>query len=536
MFKIQPAHILTIVLGIVSIVLIILLATKSNCPAVGKSLDPLFSTIISPFQYTPQDFVVYTTSTSDLPGQPMRGNLNQCINSCNNDTTCVGFSRSKSVNNDASGECWLKKDITNNRRTFRDPRWITYTKGVPPPPTTSIITSPPTTTIITSPPTTTLKPRKNPNDLPINRYPFVGSHDSAAYQTNLDLSDLGAALMGQVPLVLCQELNFVEQYTKGGCKFFDLRCILDKNQTEIRFAHGPIPLQLLNQDSSFERLLKEAIKNNDLLLLNVDAEKSGSELPKIMELWNKYVTNKNFVNKCYFINSLDDLKRSVGSYINSGKNILFLKNEHKVGNWDGSQQCFPVNVEFFENMEFYDEAERQQFLSSWWKKITGTASDIADKAKKEAEEAKRKAEEAAEAARRKLVIVTDPCIQSCLPDKNNPKPLNKLYKHVSDKYTEYLNKNPEKIWVIQAFWQASTEGEQVARTVSCFIQKGSGIKSTSVNTEKITKLNEKMYSLFVSNMMIPNVVIFDNVGECTKKLADAFIYMYTNNSVPSLTC
>ena len=78
--------------------------------------------------FVENDFVVYTTSTSDLKNSPINDTLENCIKICDNNPECVGFSREKSKKDSDKGECYLKKDIINNTKTYNDPTWKTYTK------------------------------------------------------------------------------------------------------------------------------------------------------------------------------------------------------------------------------------------------------------------------------------------------------------------------------------------------------------------------------------------------------------------------
>ena len=79
--------------------------------------------------YQKNDYVVYTTSTSDLPNQPIFKTLEDCKKECSNNNTCVRFSRSKSANDNDISDCYLKKDITNNPKSYNDWAWQTFTKN-----------------------------------------------------------------------------------------------------------------------------------------------------------------------------------------------------------------------------------------------------------------------------------------------------------------------------------------------------------------------------------------------------------------------
>jgi hypothetical protein len=78
--------------------------------------------------FVEQDFVVFTTKTSDLPGNPLVGTLQECMDKCINNSDCVAFSRQKDKKDTDKAECWLKKDIINNPKTANNSEWKTFVK------------------------------------------------------------------------------------------------------------------------------------------------------------------------------------------------------------------------------------------------------------------------------------------------------------------------------------------------------------------------------------------------------------------------
>lgn len=55
----------------------------------------------------------------------MIGTLQQCIDACNADATCVGFSRTSSLSSNAAGQCYLKNGGLFTSMTL-SPNWLTY--------------------------------------------------------------------------------------------------------------------------------------------------------------------------------------------------------------------------------------------------------------------------------------------------------------------------------------------------------------------------------------------------------------------------
>jgi hypothetical protein len=71
------------------------------------------------------DILVPTSAGQDCSGNPYTGSVTTCQTLCLRDTTCVGFSRQKSVSDaDSTGQCWLKNNIESNQ-VMSDPIWQT---------------------------------------------------------------------------------------------------------------------------------------------------------------------------------------------------------------------------------------------------------------------------------------------------------------------------------------------------------------------------------------------------------------------------
>lgn len=77
-------------------------------------------------RYMAINFNVPITSTSDLSGNPIKNTVAGCVNICNANQSCVGFTRSKTALLTDIADCWLKKDIINNPRVLNDDTLMTY--------------------------------------------------------------------------------------------------------------------------------------------------------------------------------------------------------------------------------------------------------------------------------------------------------------------------------------------------------------------------------------------------------------------------
>ncbi len=76
------------------------------------------------------NFFIKNSIGQDCEKNPIKGNKVDCMLECFIDTTCVAFSRQKIVgDNNRTGECWLKTDITVNQIP-NDPKWHTIILNV----------------------------------------------------------------------------------------------------------------------------------------------------------------------------------------------------------------------------------------------------------------------------------------------------------------------------------------------------------------------------------------------------------------------
>lgn len=95
---------------------------------VDNQSKPLWTNIRNrPDSYMSKDFIV---TGSDLPNQPIRGTVDQCIKACDEIDACLGFSRSKDSMNDVLDVCYLKQNLNN--KSFNNVRWRTFVKPIGP--------------------------------------------------------------------------------------------------------------------------------------------------------------------------------------------------------------------------------------------------------------------------------------------------------------------------------------------------------------------------------------------------------------------
>lgn len=93
---------------------------KGTPPTAGQATLP------TQIQYEPHDFVQFTGTDTDLAGQPITSTLSGCIEACESDNTCIGFSREKSKSDTENSFCYLKKSYPSP--SFENQYWKTFTK------------------------------------------------------------------------------------------------------------------------------------------------------------------------------------------------------------------------------------------------------------------------------------------------------------------------------------------------------------------------------------------------------------------------
>lgn len=311
-----------------------------------------------------------------------------------------------------------------------------------------------------------LKPGYRLQDIPLTKYPMIGSHDSATGS-----SEAGPDI--NLPLVKTQSLNFLEQYEKGGVTFFDVRCTYTKNnENKLLFCHGPINLQFAKEDRSLENLIRKVINNQDFIIIYMVHERDrgffSDNYDKILMLWKDYLGNFLKVDSnCEFITNETQINKSVNYYKNLKKYVLLLHKDLVNTNYDENQKCF----------KGYD------------------ASD------------------------------TDCRSTTCIG--RGFKGWKELYDYIDQRYTTYINDVPvNKLTVIQTMFQAPNDASDILKAMWC-------VKTdTAVQVEQTAFVNSKMYKYFIKKKYTPNILLFDNVNECSKAIMYQLILNFTDPDVP----
>jgi hypothetical protein len=295
---------------------------------------------------------------------------------------------------------------------------------------------------------------KDINDIPLNRYPFLGAHDAATGFDTFSL-DYFHRLNGDLPFVKTQRLNFIDMYNNGGARLFDLRVDIYSGETDIRFHHGIIKLQKLNEDESLKNMLLKAVTDKEIVILYMSHFDTSTK-EAIAVNFNEYLSNNNILDNSYIIQNVQELNKSLNYYKNRNQYIITVFGDFLNDNFDPNIGCFVDAV----------------------------------------------------------VPYVKPCIEnSCL--KSDHYTWDNLFNYIKRIYEQYVNTKPEKMFMIQTFFQAAPTIAGKAAVIECL-----GLNDQSVKTEEAASTNRRMYEFFKQNPFVPNVIIVDNVNFYSKLLAE----------------
>lgn len=168
--------------------------------------------------------------------------------------------------------------------------------------------------------------------LPLNRYPFIGSHDSASYMSSYPAG------------TRTQTYNFIDQYNLGGCRYFDIRLKMG-NDGKLYFNHGVVFLQAVESDDSFIRLIQKCINDNSFIVFILTDEgvkgqtnENNTTVTKFNDHIKKWAGDRVFLNHETIDTvkqneNLSNLTKTVQSYINNNKNIFITTKHFQGGEW-----------------------------------------------------------------------------------------------------------------------------------------------------------------------------------------------------------
>jgi len=294
---------------------------------------------------------------------------------------------------------------------------------------------------------------RNLEELPLNRYPFIGSHDAATGYPSQFIS---------LPFVKTQSLQFLDQYTIGGINFYDLRIDIYSGN-KLQFKHGPVRLQYVEDDISFYEMLRKAVNDKKLIILYI-SHYDASTREKISVEFNKYLEKVGLLTFAYTITDISELNKRVNEFLNRNKYIINVFQDYVDDNFNKDIGCFIDTV-----VPYYDDCKAKSCLGSTHKNWDA------------------------------------------------------LDAYVRESYVSYMETRPDKMFIIQTMFQAAPTSGGKEAAVYCL-----GVSDQAVNTEISAKVNKAFLSFFkVYDKMVPNVIIFDNVGPTTKKIKTQITSNYT---------
>jgi hypothetical protein len=228
--------------------------------------------------------------------------------------------------------------------------------------------------------------------LPVNRYPFLGSHDSSTFvQMNTNITSPLKILIGlKNEWLYTQSKDFFEQY-QHGIRVLDCRFQYFTSDSAITFRHGDgvalgediggifFPITHKKYES-MDKFLSQAVTDKEIVILKITKEKSIKEVldhplynNENMSLWtgtyfvtnpnagktsimanmayylSNTHTNKNYLSNTAFITNETDLNRTVASFKSEGKYILIIMDTFISTNWVANVVCqdAPINSLLF---------------------------------------------------------------------------------------------------------------------------------------------------------------------------------------------
>lgn len=354
------------------------------------------------------------------------------------------------------------------------------------------------------------------DDLPLNRYPFVGAHDCATGSG----TDLWETITDLLPFTKTQTRNFYDMYNSCGINFFDIRCTygfsLKYGSDQLRFQHGPIPLQFAKADTNLEKMVVQTVKDKKLTVLYITAEKDGGEMTKILELWESYLSDKGLKNNYYKITSLEQLNNmSIKSFKDKNQYLIIVPKNFVNDNWQWDNTCFDK----LSASSILDGCRSVSCLgkdSSQWKVMydyidTSYRNYISNRDG----------------------IITENQIQVKIKDLKEDKDFKldpPTYANYRSKAIEMLNNDLSKLQngmtMIQTMWQSAVPDKGLAAALACAIDGGIGGQAITQTNQSF--INSKLYKYFSNKKYTPNILLFDDVNECTKAIFDCLVLNFTN--------
>jgi hypothetical protein len=332
-------------------------------------------------------------------------------------------------------------------------------------------------------------------NLPLNRYPFLGSHDAATFvQENTNRPWLIVMLGYLNKWAYTQTIDFQKQYQEG-VRFFDFRFQYFNKDPGVIFRHGDGKVAGMDlgivfyQPShpkyiSLDKMLDQCISEQECIIINIkkevgdkplyDGESLTETLDPTRSIFSNFAnylshsqTNKNYLPYVHWIQSGEDMRRSVNWYRQQNKYILISRSEFVHENWDVSVVCQsqPV-VSFFYTDACNDDSCANPNSRVWSDGLPGT-------------------------------LITSRTTG--------------FFKYIDRIYQEYIQQNSSELNVTQAMFQSYSSNPNLKNGIPISFQDCT--KGEITKLENIAHVSYRMYEYMMNHQeYVTNVLLMDNIG------------------------
>lgn len=333
------------------------------------------------------------------------------------------------------------------------------------------------------------------DQLPVNRYPFLGAHDAATFLKENTNRPWLITMLGYLnKWAYTQTLDFLKQY-ECGARFFDLRFQFSEGDTSVVFRHGDA--QVAGMDIgiilyppmnpkyiSLDYMLDKCIEEKECVILSIKQEFGNKPLydgepmteplqpnRSIQSNFASYLrasqTGKNYLPYIQWLNSSSELNQKVSWYKQQQKYILVIRPEMTISNWDVSVVCQsgPIGSLFVKDACNNDSCANPNSLV--W--TTGVPGGL-------------------------------------LTQRTTG-----LFSYLQQVYEKYVRDKPEQLDYAQAMFQSYSSSPNLKNGIPISIQDCA--KGDITQLESIAHVGYRMYEYMVHHPeYVANILFMDNIG------------------------
>lgn len=333
------------------------------------------------------------------------------------------------------------------------------------------------------------------DQLPINRYPFLGSHDSATFlQENTNRPWLITIIGYLNKWGYTQTLDFLKQYDCGA-RYFDFRFQFSQGDTTVVFRHGDAVVAGMDigiilyppmnpKYISLDLMLDKCIEEKDCIILSIkqesgnkplyDGESMTEPLDPMRSIQSNFAsylrqsqTGKNYLPYIYWVNSVEDFRKPVSWYKQQQKYIIAIRPEMTNSNWDISVVCqsSPIASVFTADVCNNDSCANPDSLV-WTTGVPGTLINQRTTG---------------------------------------------FFSYINQIYEKYLRDKPVQLEVTQAMFQSYSSSPNLKNGIPISIQDCA--KGDITKLENMAHVAYRMYEYMVHHPeYVTNILFMDNIG------------------------